>query len=102
MAWEQVFHGNPSGVDAAVAARGGCVLFRRGEALEPVRVRGPLQLCVGNTGIASSTKSMVEGVARLRAREPDVVDGAFEAVRSLVHNARLAIEAGDRAAPRAG
>jgi mevalonate kinase len=97
-AWEQVFHGNPSGVDAAVAARGGCVLFRRGEALEPVRVRGPLQLCIGNTGTASSTKSMVEGVARLRARRQDIVDKSFEAVRTLVHNARLAIEAGDRTA----
>ncbi len=98
MAWEQVFHGNPSGVDAAVAARGGCVLFRRGEALEPVRVRGPLQLCIGNTGTASSTKSMVEGVARLRERRREVVDQSFEAVRTLVQNARLAIEAGDRVA----
>jgi mevalonate kinase len=97
MAWEQVFHGNPSGVDAAVAARGGCVLFRRGEAIEPVRVRGPLQLCVGNTGRASSTRAMVESVARLREREPDRVDRSFEAVRALVHGARLAIEAGDRA-----
>ena len=96
MAWEQVFHGNPSGVDAAVAARGGCVLFRRGEPMETVRVRGPLQLCVGNTGRASSTKAMVEGLARLRATQEDVVDRAFEAVRALVLSARVAIEAGDR------
>jgi mevalonate kinase len=98
MAWEQVFHGNPSGVDAAVAARGGCVMFTKGETIEPVRVRAPLPLCVGNTGIASSTKSMVEGVARLRARDPGRVDGAFEAVRALVQSARLAIETGDRVA----
>jgi mevalonate kinase len=97
MAWEQVFHGNPSGVDAAVAARGGCALFRKGAGLEPIRVRGALHLCVGNTGMASSTKSMVEAVARLRARRPEVVDKSFEGVRSLVANARLAIEAGDRA-----
>ena len=30
MAWERVFHGNPSGVDAAVSARGGCAFFRKG------------------------------------------------------------------------
>lgn len=95
MAWEQVFHGNPSGVDAAVAARGGCVLFRKGEALDPIRVRGALQLCVGNTGIASSTKSMVEAVARVRQRAEAAVDKAFEAIRSLVHAARVAIEGGD-------
>jgi mevalonate kinase len=98
MAWERVFHGNPSGVDAAVAARGGCVVFRRGEAIEPVRLRGPLLLCIGNTGVASSTKTMVEAVARLRERRRDMVDNSFEAVRSLVQNARLAIEAGDRVA----
>ena len=52
--------------------------------------------CVGSTGIASSTKSMVDAVARLRARRPEVVAKSFEGVRSLVKNARLAIEAGDR------
>jgi mevalonate kinase len=95
MAWECIFHGNPSGVDAAVAARGGCVLFRRGQPLEAVRVRGPMHLCVGNTGMASSTKAMVEAVARLKARRPEIVDKSFEAIRTLVTNARLAIEAGD-------
>ncbi|HXX65951.1 MAG TPA: mevalonate kinase [Polyangiaceae bacterium] len=98
MAWERIFHGNPSGVDAAVATRGGCVLFRRGSGLEPVRARGALHLCVGNTGMASSTKSMVEAVARLRARKPETVEEAFEGVRVLVNAARAALEAGDRAA----
>lgn len=98
MAWERVFHGNPSGVDAAVAARGGCVMFRRGEELEPIRARMPLQLCIGNTGIASSTKSMVEAVARLRRQSGARVDEAFDAIRSLVFAARQAIEGGDRVA----
>ena len=96
MAWERVFHGNPSGVDAAVAARGGCVFFRKGEPLDRVRVRGPLHLCIGSTGMPSSTKSMVDAVARLRARRPEIVAKAFEGVRVLVQNARLAVEAGDR------
>jgi mevalonate kinase len=96
MAWERVFHGNPSGVDAAVSARGGCAFFRKGEALERVRVRGTLHLCVGSTGIASSTKVMVDGVAKQRARRPEVVAKTFEGIRSLVGNARVAIETGDR------
>src|SRR5579864_753030 len=40
MAWERVFHGNPSGVDTAVAARGGCIFFRRGASIEPVPILG--------------------------------------------------------------
>ena len=88
MAWERVFHGNPSGVDAAVAARGGCVVFRKGERLEPVRVRGSLRLCIGNSGTPSSTKAMVDAVARLRARSPGRVRDVFDEVRALVGAAR--------------
>jgi mevalonate kinase len=96
MAWERVFHGNPSGVDAAVSARGGCVLFRKGKAIETVRARGSLHLCIGHSGLASSTKSMVDAVAQLRDRRPEVVAKTFDGIRSLVNNARLAIEASDR------
>ncbi|HEY3821615.1 MAG TPA: mevalonate kinase [Polyangiaceae bacterium] len=96
MAWERVFHGNPSGIDAAVAARGGCVFFRKGEPIERVRVRGTLHLCIGSTGLASSTKAMVDAVARLRARRPEIVAKSFEGVHTLAKNARLALEAGDR------
>ena len=41
---------------------------------------------------------MVDAVARLKERRPEVVAKAFDGVRSLVSNARLAIEAGDRVA----
>lgn len=104
-AWERVFHGNPSGIDAAVASLGGCVFFQRqaqaadGNAGEPTieRVRVPVavHLCVGNTGQSSSTKSMVEAVARMRQRRPAIVQRTFDAIHTLVKNARLAIEASD-------
>ncbi|MDP9151947.1 MAG: mevalonate kinase [Myxococcota bacterium] len=96
MAWERIFHGNPSGVDAAVAARGGCVFFKRGEELERVFARGTLHLCIGSSGCSSSTKSMVDAVAALRARHPELVNRAFDGVRALVDSARTAIEEGDR------
>lgn len=94
-AWEKVFHGNPSGVDAAVSAAGGCVWFERGKGVERVAMGAPLLLCVGNTGVASSTKTMVEAVAKLRERRPEIAEKSFEGIRSLVRNARLALEAGD-------
>lgn len=104
-AWEGTFHGNPSGVDTAVSALGGCVEFVRGSAGKPfpntitrIRVPGPVHLCIGNTGQASSTRSMVEAVARLRDRRPETTQKTFDAIHTLVKNARLAIEAGDRRA----
>jgi mevalonate kinase len=98
-AWEQVFHGNPSGIDVAVAARGGCIAYRRNEdgtrKIEPIILGRPLNFCVGHSGVASSTKTMVEAVARYRERKPDLAQKTFDGIHTLVKNARLALEAGD-------
>jgi mevalonate kinase len=98
MVWERVFHGNPSGVDAAVASRGGCVLFTKGEGIEDMRVRAPLTLCIGHSGEGSSTGEMVERVARQRAERPDMVEAAFDGIHDLVASSRRAVETGDRRA----
>jgi mevalonate kinase len=95
LAWEQVFHGNPSGIDTAAAASGGCLLYTRGSPPEPVRLPAPLTLALGHSGHGSSTRAMVEGVARLRARRGELFEKQLDAIRSLVGNARLALEAGD-------
>jgi mevalonate kinase len=97
MAWERVFHGNPSGIDAVVAARGGSVLFRRGHPTQTVALGVPLTVCVGDTGVGSSTRTMVERVARLRDRDPSRFDEVMTSVASLVAGARRAVEAGDLA-----
>ena len=101
LAWERVFHGNPSGIDAAVASLGGCVQFQRSPgagqpaAIQRVRVPCAMHLCIGHSGQASSTKSMVEAVARMRERRPEATQRTFDAIHTLVKNARLAVEAGD-------
>ena len=97
-AWERVFHGNPSGIDAAVAALGGALVFSRdesGSTIAPLEVEAPLVLAIGHSGLASSTRSMVESVARQRQRRPDLVKKTFDGIDAIVRNARLAIEAGD-------
>jgi mevalonate kinase len=94
-AWEKVFHGNPSGIDTAAAALGGCFRFTRAGGPEPIHLNRDLPLCVGLSGVAASTKVMVEGLARLRERKPAMVDESIAAIASLVENARLAAVAGD-------
>ena len=98
MAWEKVFHGNPSGVDATAAARGGCLLYQRmngGLNLKDIALARPLTLAIGHSGVSSSTREMVEMVAKLKARNEENVTRTFDAIHSLVQNARLALEAGD-------
>ena len=95
MAWERVFHGNPSGVDAWASAHGGCVKYVRGEGVKPLRLARDLSLAVGVAGPPASTRVMVEGLARLRDRKPEMVQKSFDGIESLVKNAILCLEAGD-------
>jgi mevalonate kinase len=94
-AWEGIYHGNPSGVDAAAAASDGCILFQKGHGVQPIALGRDLVLAVGLAGPPASTKLMVEGVARLRERRPAIVDKALEGIRALVQNAKLCLEASD-------
>jgi mevalonate kinase len=94
-AWERVFHGNPSGIDTAAASIGGCFRFTREHGAHPIAVARPLVLCIGWSGSSSSTRTMVEGLARLRARKSAMVDKSIAGISALVENAALAVEAGD-------
>ncbi len=94
-AWERVFHGNPSGIDAAAAAHGGVLVFRRAEGREALRLRAPLPLAVAVAGPPASTRVMVEAVAELRRRQPGRVDAALRGIEGLVGDARRHLERHD-------
>lgn len=96
--WERVFHGTPSGVDAAVAGLGKTLLFTRngrGGHVEPLTTTTPVLLAIGHSGCASSTKAMVDSVARLRSKHPARIQRTFDAIHAVVRDARRAIETGD-------
>jgi mevalonate kinase len=68
-AGERFFHANPSGIDVALAVRGGVGLFRRGSGLAPVAA-APLRLAIGLSGEPRRTADMVRRVAAELSREP--------------------------------
>jgi mevalonate kinase len=94
-AWERVFHGNPSGVDTAAAAHGGCIWYDQAFGPKPIALNRSFDLAIGIAGPPASTRRMVENVAHLRQRRPELVDKSLAGIRSLVENARLCLEAGD-------
>lgn len=98
LAWEKVFHGNPSGIDNTMSAVGGVALFRKGARLEPLHSNKPLHLVIGYSGEPSSTKEMVASVASQLESDPKRVKKSFEGIEILVRNAKPAIEAGDHVA----
>ncbi len=94
-AWERVFHGNPSGIDAAAAALGTAIWYSRVDGAQRLHLRRPLTLAIAIAGPPAPTKEMVAGVARLKQRRPEIVDKALTGVHSIVRNARLLLNDGD-------
>lgn len=95
MHWERVFHGNPSGLDTLVAARGGGIAFERGRASASVPLPPQGWLAVGNSGEPSSTRRMVESVAALRRRRTKAVDAAFATIGAIASDMANALRCGD-------
>jgi len=66
---ERSFHANPSGVDVALAARGGIGLYRRGSGLAPIDAP-PIPLAIALSGEPRSTAAMVARVTETAAKDP--------------------------------
>jgi mevalonate kinase len=96
LAWENVFHGNASGVDTAAAEHGGYLWFRRGQSPEPLAPARPLELLIALVEGGASTRLMVEGVAARRAAEPSRVDALMAEIARLVERARSCLLAGEQ------
>ena len=80
MQGERIFHGEPSGIDSEVAARGGLLRFVRGEPPEAV-VAGPgLRLLVVPSGIERRTAAQVAEVRRRHDRYGPVIRPALDAL----------------------
>lgn len=100
LAAEQVFHGQPSGLDHTLAQHGGFGLFCRGKGLAPLsldRARSSVSLCIGHTGRARDTKGRVARVAELYRQDEVAVRQRFDRIAALVERAASAIQRGDLA-----
>lgn len=105
LAAETVFHGRASGIDHAVAARGGFGLYTRATGLRPLptkdgaaRVTEGVRLVVGHTGRQRDTRGRVARVAELRAAHPEKIERSFDSIAALVERGAAAITTGDLAA----
>jgi mevalonate kinase len=94
---ERIFHGTPSGVDAAAAAQGSALWFEIGppRRAEPVVLERSLTFVVALTGSRHETSRTVGSVRSRAAAHPDVYDPVLDAIGKLVAAARGALEKGD-------
>lgn len=95
LAWENVFHGDASGVDTAAAEHGGCIWFTRQEGATKLDVGGVLRVVVAQVEPGASTRRMVEAVAAQQRAEPALFAEHIADITALAHEARGVITAGD-------
>jgi len=93
-AGERCFHGNPSGVDVELAARGGLGLYRRGAGLTPVDAP-PIRVVVGLSGEPRATATMVARVTAALEAEPGETKARLAMLGLAAAAGARAIVAGD-------
>lgn len=89
---EKCIHGNPSGIDNAVASHGGAVMFqRRGNSLPSVRTAmrnlPPMNLLLTNTKTPRRTATLVAGVSKLVADYPKSTAYILDAMETIAREA---------------
>lgn len=91
---EEIHHGTPSGIDNTVVAYGRPVWFVRGQQPEVFSSARTFALAIADSGMASSTRVMVEGVRARRERSQQAYHACFDEIGEISRKARAAIEAG--------
>lgn len=95
LAGERVFHGQPSGIDSEVAARGGLLRYVKGAEVEAIPLRHPLSFVVVPSGKPRSTADQVAKVRARHDRFPMIIRPVLDALGALVDRSISAIESND-------
>jgi len=91
---EVIHHGTPSGIDNSVITYARPVYFVKGKPIETLQVIHPFSLVIGDTGIQSSTSSVVGDVRQAWEKASDHFEGLFDRIGEIAVSARKSIESG--------
>jgi len=92
---EKGYHGTPSGIDNTAATFGGLIWYRRegaSQLMERMKVKRPIEIVMGDTGIVADTRLVVGGVKERKDKEPEKYARVFKNAEQLVHDARKQLE----------
>ena len=93
---EKGYHGTPSGIDNTAATFGGLIWYKRegtSHLMERMKLKKPVEIVMGNTGLVADTKVVVAGVKERKEKEPEKYARIFKDAEQLAHGARKQLEA---------
>ncbi|XP_018416045.1 PREDICTED: mevalonate kinase [Nanorana parkeri] len=88
---EKVIHGNPSGVDNAVATLGGALRYQAGQ-ITPMKRVPLLQILLTNTRVPRSTKILVAGVKDKLLKYPDIIEPVLSSMNAISQECQSILE----------
>jgi mevalonate kinase len=91
---ERVFHARPSGVDVALAARGGLGVYQTSRGYRPLTAP-PVPVAIGLTGEPRQSSAMVTRVADAMAALPGPTEGHLDRISRATERAIDAVTRGD-------
>ena len=91
---EVIHHGTPSGIDNTVVTFARPVFFKKGQPIEVFKVKTPLTIVIGDTGIPSPTRETVSDVRTAWKSDCDKYKRLFSAIGNIAKTARQIIESG--------
>ena len=97
---EKGYHGKPSGIDNTAAVYGGLIWFVKNlhggpNTMDLLKIPKPVEIVLGNTGLTSSTKEVVESVQREREADPKMYERIISDYLRIATSAKTALLSGD-------
>jgi len=97
---EKGYHGKPSGIDNTAAVYGGLIWFVKNlsggkNTMDLLKMPKPVEIVLGNTGLTSSTKEVVEDVKKDREAHKNKYDRIFTEYIHIADSAKAALLKGD-------
>jgi mevalonate kinase len=94
---ERAYAGTPSGIDNTAATYGGLLWFKKNlsggpNTIERLKIKKPVEIVMGNTGVVANTEAMVAGVAERKSRYPEKYNKLFKQAEELVYEGKRTLE----------
>jgi mevalonate kinase len=95
MVGERGIHGNPSGIDPAICAHGGVILFRTGAAPKKISFHGTRSFILSYSGLNRSTRGQIGRVSKMKERYPGMFESLAAGMSELSLRASEMLGVGD-------